>query len=111
MARLINSTVVTALAAGMVGGLLAPLVWPAAARAARPAAKRMMRASLAAFERSRELAGVWSGSASDLVAEVEAERAHELRAKTASTGPEPARDPLVRIDGDHRANGERKAHA
>jgi hypothetical protein len=111
MARFINQTVLTAIAAGMAGGLLAPLVWPAAAAAARPAAKRMMKTGLAAFERSRELAAEWSETASDLVAEVEAERAEELRARTTASGGGGDAESVVRIDSGQHPRGEPKRHA
>src|SRR5437764_8238500 len=64
---------VTALAAGVVGGLLAPLVYPALARNARPATRKAMKASIAAFERSREIAAEFGERASDLMAEARAE--------------------------------------
>jgi hypothetical protein len=64
---------VTALAAGIAGGLIAPLIYPAVARGARPAAKRAMKASIAAFERGRVAAAELSEHASDLFAEARAE--------------------------------------
>jgi len=51
---------VTALAAGIIGGLVAPLVYPALARNARPVTRKAMKAGIAAFERGpRARCGVW----------------------------------------------------
>jgi hypothetical protein len=114
MPRLINGNVLTAFAAGMLGGLLAPLVWPAASRAARPTVKRVMKAGVAAFERTREVAAEWAETASDLVAEVEAERAEELRTSTVKAEPESKRDGVVPINAGHRPEDDRddrKVHA
>src|SRR5215469_1486083 len=59
-------TLVTALAAGFTGGLLAPLVLPRLERNIRPATKRLFKTGIALYERGRELA-------SDLMAEARAE--------------------------------------
>ena len=62
-----------ALAAGLAGGLIAPLLYPAIARGARPTAKRMLKAGIAAFERGRVAAAELAEQASDLLAEARAE--------------------------------------
>jgi hypothetical protein len=69
----------TALVAGLVGGLLAPLVYPSLARGARPTAKRALKAGIAAFERGRVAAAELGEHASDLYAEAHAEYADEQR--------------------------------
>lgn len=66
-------TVVTALAAGLAGGLLAPLVYPAIARGARPATKKALKVGFAAFERGRVAAAEFGEQASDLLAEARSE--------------------------------------
>lgn len=64
---------ITALVAGVAGGLVAPLLYPAVARNARPAAKRAMKAGIAAFERGRVASAELSERTSDLFAEARAE--------------------------------------
>lgn len=63
----------TALAAGVAGGLIAPLIYPMVARGARPMAKRAVKAGIAAFEQGRVAAAELSEHASDLLAEARAE--------------------------------------
>ena len=64
---------VVALAAGVAGGLIAPLIYPAVARNARPAAKKALRAGMAAYDRGRVAAAELGEHASDLLAEARAE--------------------------------------
>src|SRR5579884_3664504 len=64
---------VAALAAGVAGGLVAPLIYPAVARNARPLAKQAFRASIAAFDRGRIAVAEFGEQASDLLAEAKAE--------------------------------------
>jgi hypothetical protein len=90
---------VTALAAGIVGGLLAPLVYPALARNARPASRKAMKAGIAAFERGREIAAEWGERASDLMAEARAE--YDEEQLPPSEQPAPAPD-VVRLRGSGR---------
>jgi len=80
MARLFNGTVLTALAAGFVGGMLAPVLLPNASKVARPFAKGVIKAGLSAYERGREQVAEWQEAAGDLIAEVQAERQQERQA-------------------------------
>jgi hypothetical protein len=64
---------VTALAAGIAGGLIAPLIYPAVARNARPVAKQAFKTAIAAFEHGRVVAAELGEHASDLMAEARAE--------------------------------------
>jgi hypothetical protein len=80
MARLFNGTVLTALAAGFVGGMLAPVLLPNASKAARPFAKSVIKAGLSAYDRGREQVAEWQETAGDLIAEVQAERQQERQA-------------------------------
>jgi hypothetical protein len=66
-------TLGVALVAGVAGGLIAPLLYPSVSRNARPAARKAMKAGIAAFERGRELAAEWGEQAGDLLAEARAE--------------------------------------
>jgi hypothetical protein len=91
----------TALAAGIVGGLLAPLVYPALSRNARPMTRKAMKAGIVAFERGREIAAEWGERASDVMAEARAEYDEELKS---SQQPEPpaANTDIVRLRGSGR---------
>jgi hypothetical protein len=63
----------TALTAGIIGGLLAPVIYPVLSRNARPMTRKAMKTGIAAFERGREIAAEWGERASDLMAEARAE--------------------------------------
>lgn len=82
-----GGTVLLALAAGVAGGMIAPLLFPNAARGARPAAKSVVKAALALYERGREAAAEFGEAASDILAEAQAEFAEERRAKLAGHDP------------------------
>ena len=92
---------VVALSAGLVGGLLAPLVYPAVAARGRPLAKRAMKAGVAAFERGREAAAELGERTSDLFAEARAEydSQHE---PPAEQGAAPRTQEVVRLRGSGR---------
>ena len=75
---------VTVLAAGLVGGLVAPMVYPAIARNARPAGKKALKAGMAAVERGRVAAAEFAEHASDLMAEARAEYENERQLAPAS---------------------------
>jgi hypothetical protein len=92
---------VTALAAGLAGGLLAPLVYPALARNARPATRKAMKAGIAAFERGREAAAEFGERASDLMAEARAEYDEERKPLPNSERPAAAKE-VVRLRGSGR---------
>jgi hypothetical protein len=67
------ATIVTALAAGLAGGLLAPLVLPRLERNIRPATKRLFKTGIALYERGRERASELGELAGDLMSEAQAE--------------------------------------
>ena len=90
----------TALMAGLVGGLLAPLVYPALARNARPLSRKAMKAGIAAFERGREIAAEWGEHASDLMAEARAEYDEEQKSPAAESAA--AGNDIVRLRGSGR---------
>ena len=90
---------VTALVAGVAGGLLAPLVYPALARNARPVTRRAFKLGIAAVERGRELAAEFGEHASDLVAEARAEYDAELKSPTPEAAPP---QEVVRLRGSAR---------
>lgn len=91
----------TALAAGVIGGLLAPLIYPAVSRNARPMARKAMKTSIAAFERGREIAAEFGERASDLMAEAKAEYDEEQKSAL-PTEPEAAATDIVRLHGAGR---------
>ena len=92
---------VTALAAGVIGGLLAPLVYPVLARNARPTTRKAMKAGIAAFERGRELAAELGEHASDVMAEARAE--YDEQSKPPPHSEEPASpNEVVRLRGSGR---------
>jgi Protein of unknown function (DUF5132) len=78
MARFFNGTVLTALVAGFAGGVMASLVLPNASRSIRPAAKSAIKAGLALYETGRDRFAELGEATSDLIAEVQAERAEQL---------------------------------
>jgi len=78
MARFFSGTVLTALVAGFAGGVVASLALPNASRSIRPAAKSVIKAGLAVYATGRERVAELGEAASDLVAEVQAEREEEL---------------------------------
>lgn len=90
-----------ALVAGVAGGLIAPLIYPAVARNARPAARKALKAGIAAVEHGRVAAAEFAEHASDLMAEARAE--YEAEVKPA-TSPEPVGSPkeVVRLRGSAR---------
>jgi|HubBroStandDraft_6_1064221.scaffolds.fasta_scaffold43193_3 hypothetical protein len=92
---------VTALVAGVAGGLVAPLVYPVLARNARPVIRQAFKLGIAAVERGRELAAEFGEHASDLMAEARAERDAELKPSTPETPPSPAQE-VVRLRSSAR---------
>jgi hypothetical protein len=92
---------VTALVAGIAGGLVAPLVYPVLARNARPVTRRAFKLGIAAVERGRELAAEFGEHASDLMAEARAEYDAEGKPRAPETPPGPAQE-VVRLRGSAR---------
>ena len=66
-------TIVTAVLAGVAGGLIAPLILPRLERNFRPATKRLFKTGIALYERGRERAAEMGEFASDMMAEARAE--------------------------------------
>ena len=91
----------TALVAGVAGGLIAPLIYPAVARNARPAARKALKAGIAAIEHGRVATAEFAEHASDLMAEARAE--YEAEGKPVSSA-EPVGSPkeVVRLRGSAR---------
>src|SRR5438477_1617634 len=79
---------VTALIAGVAGGLIAPLLYPAVARSARTVARKALKAGIAAVEQGRVAAAEFAEHASDLMAEARAEYDTE-------TNPAPSPEPAL----------------
>jgi Protein of unknown function (DUF5132) len=66
-------TIVTAILAGVAGGLMAPLILPRLERNLRPATKSLFKTGIALYERGREKAAEMGEFASDMMAEARAE--------------------------------------
>src|SRR5437763_15237074 len=76
-------TMVTAVLAGVAGGLMAPLILPRVERNFRPTAKRLFKTGIALYERGRERAAEMGEFASDVMAEARAEYEAEQRLSVA----------------------------
>lgn len=96
--------IATALVAGIAGGLIAPLIYPAVARNARPAARKALKAGIAAVEHGRVAAAEFTERASDLMAEARAEYDAETQPSAAPEPAIPAQD-VVRLRGSARETG------
>jgi uncharacterized protein DUF5132 len=66
-------TIVTAVLAGLAGGLVAPLILPRLERNFRPTTKRLFKTGITLYERGRERAAEMGEFASDMMAEARAE--------------------------------------
>ena len=93
-------TLVTALAAGFAGGLLAPLVLPRLERNIRPATKRLSKTGIALYERGRERAAEIGELASDVMAEARAEYEAE-QPMPKGEGDAVAANEVVRLHNGH----------
>ncbi len=69
-----NRDMVKGLAIGMGFGLVAPVVFPTLARAARPSVNAAIRAGIVAWERGRETLAEFGEYAEDMMAEARAHR-------------------------------------
>jgi Protein of unknown function (DUF5132) len=96
-------TIVTALAAGFAGGLLAPLVLPRLERNVRPASKRLFKTGIALYERGRERAAEVGELASDVMTEARAEYEAEQQPRPNGEGNSVAAKEIVR---PHNGHGE-----
>jgi hypothetical protein len=86
---ILRKNVLTGLAIGIGAVWLAPLVLPAAARAARPLAKAAIKGGFALYGRGREALAEVAEVAEDTYAEACAEMAEEGTAEPAEATPEP----------------------
>jgi hypothetical protein len=102
-------TIVTAVLAGVAGGLMAPLILPRLERNFRPATKSLFKTGIALYERGRERAAEMGEFASDMMAEARAEYDSEQSVGGAPDGGAPdggAPDPVaakevVRLHNGH----------
>jgi Protein of unknown function (DUF5132) len=92
---------VTALVAGVAGGLIAPLIYPAVARNARPVARKALKAGIAAVEQGRVAVAEFAEYASDLMAEARAEYDQENKPLPGSEPAASAKE-VVRLRGPAR---------
>jgi hypothetical protein len=94
-------TIVTALAAGFAGGLLAPLVLPLLESNIRPASKRLFKTGIALYERGRERAAEIGELTSDVMAEARAEYEAEQQPMPTGEGNAVSAKELVRLNNGH----------
>ena len=94
-------TIVTALAAGFAGGLLAPLVLPLLEHNTRPASKRLFKTGIALYERGRERAAEIGELTSDVMAEARAEYEVEQQPMPTGEGNAVSAKELVRLNNGH----------
>jgi hypothetical protein len=93
-------TIVTAVLAGVAGGLMAPLLLPRLERNFRPATKSLFKTGIALYERGRERAAELGEFASDMMAEARAE--YEVEQTIADAKDEPvAANEVVRLRNGH----------
>jgi hypothetical protein len=95
--------------AGAVGGALVASLRPALAGKARPAAKSAVRAGILAYEEARQVVAEWTETASDIIAETQAELEIERQLAASS---EPARsEQVVPFEIRPASEAEKKLHA
>ena len=97
------ATIVTAMLAGVAGGLMAPLILPRLERNFRPATKSLFKTGIALYERGRERAAEMGEFASDVMAEARAEYDAEQSVGDAPEGGAP--DPVAAKDVVRLHNG------
>ncbi len=105
MALFPGRSLILALAAGAAGGAVAALLRNDGK--ARPAIKSVVRAGLLMFEQARESFAEFSETATDVLAEAQAELDAERRAERAQPRRE---EQVVPFETRSAAEGERKAH-
>jgi len=93
-------TIVTAMLAGVAGGLMAPLILPRLERNFRPATKSLFKTGIALYERGRERAAEMGEFASDMMAEARAEYDAEQSVGVAEDNPVAANE-VVRLRNGH----------
>ncbi len=82
-----KGTVLAMLAGGAAGVFLAPIIGPAIARGARPAAKALIKAGVALYQRGQEAAAGLREAVEDAAAEVNAELASAEAAPVTQRAP------------------------
>ena len=102
-------TIVTAVLAGVAGGLMAPLILPRLERNFRPATKSLFKTGIAFYERGRERAAEMGEFASDVMAEARAEYDAEQTIADAEAAPVAAREVVRRRNGHARGAGSPNA--
>jgi hypothetical protein len=93
-------TIVTAVLAGVAGGLMAPLILPRLERNLRPATKSLFKTGISLYERGRERAAEMGEFASDMMAEARAEYDAEQSVSVAEDDPVTANE-VVRLRNGH----------
>ena len=102
-----------ALAGGIIGSTLLPLVRPVASRNARPAAKMAIRAGVAMYEQARQTIGELAETASDLLAEVQAEQEAERdkQPESATARESKEGEQVIPFEFGPGSESEKKRHA
>jgi hypothetical protein len=93
-------TILTAVLAGVAGGLMAPLILPRVERNIRPATKSLFKTGIALYERGCERAAEMGEFASDMMAEARAEYDAEQSIAVAEADPVAAKE-VVRLHNGH----------
>ena len=89
----------TAVLAGVAGGLMAPLILPRLERNFRPATKRLFKTGIALYERGRERAAEMGEFASDMMAEARAE--YDAEQSVGGAPDQVAANEVVRLRNGH----------
>jgi Protein of unknown function (DUF5132) len=92
--------IVTAMLAGVAGGLIAPLILPRLERNFRPVTKSLFKTGIALYERGRERAAEMGEFASDMMAEARAEYDAEQSVGGAPINPVAAHE-VVNLRNGH----------
>jgi hypothetical protein len=93
-------TIVTAVLAGVAGGLVAPLILPRLERNLRPATKSLFKTGISLYERGRQRAAEMGEFASDMMAEARAEYDAEQSVRGAPDDSVAANE-VVRLRNGH----------
>lgn len=102
-----------ALAGGIIGSTLLPVVRPVVSRNARPAAKAAMRAGVAVYEQARQTIAEMAETASDLLAEVQEEQEAERNKQPESATDRESKEPeqVIPFEFGPGSESEKKRHA
>lgn len=101
------SRILVALIAGAAGGAVVAAL-RSDTSAARPAAKRAIRTGVRVYEQARETIGELGETASDLIAEAQAEL--ERDRGSAAESPEAPREHVVPFEARPATDAEKKLH-